>query len=786
MPQIQTAVGALRAPWTAAEAPSTAPATEALPLSHRLSIIYIATPVVIWVLGWFKWWVGVPIVILLIAGLWKALSGSWQVSLSLPVFVSFLIALAWILVNPIGGLWQSAYEITIHYNIMLDLGRGEWPTYLTDFLNDDPPLLSYYLGWHIVPGLIGKWLGPTALSWVIPLWTWIGIGLIVVIFTRGLPTLRTTLLAALVLVFLSGLDVINHLLYQGPIGTLELALDRLNDNQPLGLNESTPLYLKYQSNSETIWWSPQHLIASGLVSLIILQSRHQSRFAAISGLVITICAFWSTLTAVGLIPLVVALIYKNGLRPFLKWPNLIAAPSLALLMALYLLSRDSALIHFGWLWEYYTSHTQMIIDLIIFYLTEFFLLVVLLWMIDRRIVKEPIFIASIIVLLVVPWYVFGHWYFNSDILIRCSVPALFVLNYYTARAVISRLPEATSSHIYGTSNASRPLYASLIAVLAVGTITVLFIFLRSGNRPPAAYTQTANTSLISTAKEDANNRIVNTVPGLLQSILRDHDQKGLTTGEPIVSSRYDIYHQDRAGMLVYRNRDCVPELERSTRFFLNIYPVNIRDLPEKRKQFGYDVKETRWDVTYEGGYNCIGVFGLPSYEMTHVSVGQYYPYLGDVHWRVEYRLDDTSQPVVEYANRFDPTDKYQYYYFYYQLVATEEPEIRSPFNVHLVTLHQNALFFTREPCVSQDIQPNFFLHIFPVNIDDLPSARQQSGFDNYDFQFEENGVVFDDKCLAIIPVPDYDIARIRTGQFDPAQDRILWQGEITPQSTNLK
>ena len=239
-------------------------------------------------------------------------------------------------------------------------------------------------------------------------------------------------------------------------------------------------------------------------------------------------------------------------------------------------------------------------------------------------------------------------------------------------------------------------------------------------------------------------------------------------------------------MLVYRNRNCIPELERGTRFFMHIYPVNTSDLPETRKQVGYDTKETKWDNTYKGETDCIGVFGLPSYEIAHIIIGQYYPYLGDVHWRVEYRLDGTSQPVVKTLNRFDPTDIYQYYYFYYQLVAAEDPEIRSPFNVHLLTLHQNALFFTREPCISQDIQPNFFLHIFPVDINDLPSARQQSGFDNYDFQFKENGVIFDDKCLAVIPVPDYDIARIRTGQFDSAQNRILWQGEITPHSANPK
>lgn len=240
-------------------------------------------------------------------------------------------------------------------------------------------------------------------------------------------------------------------------------------------------------------------------------------------------------------------------------------------------------------------------------------------------------------------------------------------------------------------------------------------------------------------------------------------------------------------MLVYLNRNCIPELERSTRFYLHTYPVDTRDLPPTRKQTGYDTQETKWENIYRNETNCIGLFNLPSHEMTHVIIGQYYPYLGYNYWKAEYRFDNNNTPsVVEQTNEIDPAGIYQSYHLYHQLVAAEEPEIRSTFNVHLVTLHQNTLFYTKDPCTSQDTQPNFFLHITPVDINDLPPARQQNGFDNYDFQFEERGVIYDDKCLALIQVPHYDIASIRTGQFDPAQDRILWQDEITLQSTNPK
>ena len=77
----------------------------------------------------------------------------------------------------------------------MDLTRGGWPTYLVDYLNDSPPLLRYYLGWHMVPALLGRWLGPAALDWAVPLWTWCEAALVVLLFARGLPTLRAALAA---------------------------------------------------------------------------------------------------------------------------------------------------------------------------------------------------------------------------------------------------------------------------------------------------------------------------------------------------------------------------------------------------------------------------------------------------------------------------------------------------------------------------------------------------------------------------------------------------------------
>ena len=52
-----------------------------LPVAHRLAIVYLMLPVMIWLVGWFHWWLGLPAVLLLALALRKALLGSWRVSL---------------------------------------------------------------------------------------------------------------------------------------------------------------------------------------------------------------------------------------------------------------------------------------------------------------------------------------------------------------------------------------------------------------------------------------------------------------------------------------------------------------------------------------------------------------------------------------------------------------------------------------------------------------------------------------------------------------------------------
>ena len=89
-----------------------------------------------------------------------------------------------------------------------------------------------------------------------------------------------------------------------------------------------------------------------------------------------------------------------------------------------------------------------------------------------------------------------------------------------------------------------------------------------------------------------------------------------------------------------------------------------------------------------------------------------------------------------------------------------------------------ALVYAKETCERADVETPFFLHLVPAG-DGLDPGRESAGFNNLDFWFGRYGAwsgVDGGACLANVPLPEYGIARIRTGQY--TADGIAWEGQV--------
>ena len=95
-----------------------------------------------------------------------------------------------------------------------------------------------------------------------------------------------------------------------------------------------------------------------------------------------------------------------------------------------------------------------------------------------------------------------------------------------------------------------------------------------------------------------------------------------------------------------------------------------------------------------------------------------------------------------------------------QVIAQQEPNLAVN---HTVYWRNGELLYVQDPCGPEGMERWFFLHIAPANPADLADYDKEHGFANRDFRFDEYGIRHRGRCLATVPLPDYEIQEIRTG-----------------------
>ena len=109
-----------------------------------------------------------------------------------------------------------------------------------------------------------------------------------------------------------------------------------------------------------------------------------------------------------------------------------------------------------------------------------------------------------------------------------------------------------------------------------------------------------------------------------------------------------------------------------------------------------------------------------------------------------------------------------------KIIGEQEPVISSSYAVYIEeSAEERNLIYVQNPCQQEDLESRFFVHIDPVDRNDLPEYRQEHGFDNLDFIFGNYGQRIGDRCIAVRQLPEYDIITVRTGRGE------RWQGVIS-------
>ena len=254
-------------------------------------------------------------------------------------------------------------------------------------------------------------------------------------------------------------------------------------------------------------------------------------------------------------------------------------------------------------------------------------------------------------------------------------------------------------------------------------------------------------------------------------------------GEPVIRSNYDVYINETR--LIYFHRSC-SLTDFKHRFFLHITPVHLHDLPEDRKQHGFDNLDFSFNdnfsdhsFTLVNNDTCIVVRHLPQYDIKQIRTGQFTSETGPI-WEGEVTCIK-NHIYTDYTDSYDDCID-----ILNILDGAGEPVIRSNYDVYI---NETRLIYFHRSCSQKDTEHKFFIHITPVHLHDLPEDRKQYGFDNINFSFNDNfsdnsfTLVNNDTCIVVRYLPQYDIKQIKTGQFT-RETGPIWEGEVTFGLTN--
>lgn len=246
-----------------------------------------------------------------------------------------------------------------------------------------------------------------------------------------------------------------------------------------------------------------------------------------------------------------------------------------------------------------------------------------------------------------------------------------------------------------------------------------------------------------------------------RNVYEERIDKLVEESKPVIMNGVNVYLTDDRELMYISDRCGRSDFESifSVPVSLAVYPVDVEDavdLGQDHELMSFNFVD-HYIIDTE---RYLSIFNLPDYDIAKIRTWQ------DTD---EGRMWDGSFFGPEHVA--DPRLSQQID----DMIISSELIIRNRLDVYLTD--DKSLVYVRQPCLDSDISESFYIHIIPEDTGYLPEHRMQYGFDNLDFTFVDHGVRDDQKCAAMIKLPDYDIANISTGQF--TDQGSIWQANST-------
>ncbi len=273
--------------------------TKEISIITLLSYLFLALPVVLFVIGWCRWYISIPVSIIIFVSIFLAMRDApeqewkpeWNRDTVLRILLILAVIIVWVITAGIGrGVFQNTDQFTRNslYEILVN---NKWP--VTNVINigedTEARLLVYYIGFWLPSAVIGKIAGIQAGYLFQIVWSVIGVFCMYYMICRWRK--KIVIWPLFVFIFFSGLDVVGTFFFRETENLLR-GVDHL---------EWWSGFYQYSSITTQLFWVFNQAIPCWLaVMLLWMQKNSRNVVFIISMVMLT-----STLPFIGLLPIAV-------------------------------------------------------------------------------------------------------------------------------------------------------------------------------------------------------------------------------------------------------------------------------------------------------------------------------------------------------------------------------------------------------------------------------------------------------------------------------------------------
>ncbi len=444
---------------------------------YRISILYLAIPVIVFFIGYLKLVLAILFSGLVIsAGVWsirrceKDNGGSvsdearGEITIT-PSFFAFIV-IGTILVLYWGGVSEfgcCSSDHRVRYAILNDLVHYKWPIVydfstqqnpaVIEILGEGKAAFAYYFVFWMIPAVVGKLFGVMAAR--ITLFIWSAIGLILVAIGVSLLYKRTSKVMFMALIFFAGFDVIPYV------------YNRINDIPTTW--EGWNLHLYIHGNFFQIMNVFNQSIPGWLITILLMMSVNSFSIGMLGGLMFCYSP-WAT---IGILPLCICKMIinirgqkaegsksKRLVRGIVSPGNLIIPIVCFICFASLYTANSNATGSNGFIWNFYSSKLTLIKEYLSLFVFDYgiWLLLILRFAPQHR--KDPMLWTAVGTLLILPIYKIS---IANDFLMRGSLSPMFIISVYSVMMVADQFEICRKS----ASKLSVAIMARIILILAI-------------------------------------------------------------------------------------------------------------------------------------------------------------------------------------------------------------------------------------------------------------------------------------------------------------------------------